>query len=61
MEDSDRSRVDTEEKLAKLTAEAESLANQLEDNEPRSSVLAKQVKFTSEYSFTTIRPYNAIQ
>ena len=44
LEDSERSRADTEEKLTKLNAEAEALANQLEDNETRSSVLAKQVR-----------------
>ena len=43
LEDSEQSRVETDEKLTKLNVEAEALANQLEDNETRSSVLAKQV------------------
>jgi chromosome segregation ATPase len=42
-EDAERSRADYEEKLGKLHNEAESLANQLEETEGRSSVLAKQV------------------
>ena len=47
--------------MTKLNAEAEALANQLEDNETRSSVLAKQVKSANRMKEDAIKQARKIQ